>query len=219
MPETPREHREQYGPREWAIRLPAGASAYLDALRAQMVETITAQGWEPVNPDDDPDIHEIGTHQHDQPVATYARLMVRRPRGHLLHVAKTADWHPDEHDWDIKVTCLNPDRCDGWQECPGNHEQDGISAADGPWEGDEDAPWFEEEEWDFHGVAHTWRYGYGWTVPYPGCVVADNDNVREQGWEIAEEHGAGVYAVEDEWDDDYVTLNYLRPATPEEIAR
>lgn len=210
---------EKYGPRDWIVLIPLDAYGDHDRIAALTRADVTTHGWELANPDDDPEVSEVRTATSTGPVAIHASIRVRRPRGHLLHIAPSADWHPDQHAWDIEVTCLNPLRCDGWWECLEDHEQDGISAADGPWESDEDAPWLEEEEWDFHGVTHTWRYGHGWTVPYPGCVVAVNDDVRDQGWWIAEEHGAGVYAVEDDWDDEFVALHYLRPATPEEIAR
>lgn len=122
-------------------------------------------------------------------------------RGHLLTITTTADHTPEDPDFDYSVTCQAPDLCGGWEECLDPHEVDGVSAADGPWDSDETDPWFEEEEFDFHGVTHEWRYGYGWTVPFKGCVVAANDGVCDAADDIGRSRGPGTYPVDDDWDD------------------
>lgn len=153
----------------------------------------------------------------------------QQEREHLLTITKATDWEPDEPSWDWSITCTTPDRCDGWWECPEAHVVDGIDAADGPYENDcpgwhgpyalneaENTaraaaggphwPWCDDDEHMFHGVAHTWRYGFGWTVPFPGCVVQASDTVGDYALDIAADHGEGVYVVEDDWDDTYCTL-------------
>lgn len=139
-------------------------------------------------------------------------------RGHHLIVTKSDDWTEDEPDFDHDVVCLDPPSCGGWQECLDPHEVDGVSAAEGPYDSPEDAPWCDEEEFTFHGVLHEWRYGYGWTVPFPGCVVAANDHVCDSAYDIGRRHGEGTYVVDDEWDDTYCTLLYVGPAREDQHA-
>lgn len=134
-------------------------------------------------------------------------------REHVLTVTKHADWHPDDPYWVWDVACATPDLCGGWWECLNPHEVDGVSAADGPYDGDETLPWCDEDEFEFHGVLHTWRYGHGWTVPYDGCVVQTAD-LGDDVCEIAREHGPGSYVVDDDWDDTDCRLGFVRPAEP-----
>lgn len=131
-------------------------------------------------------------------------------RGHRLTITKSPDWEPDEPYWDWSIECATPDLCGGWWECRESHEVIGLPQNDGPWNSSEDAPWFEEEEFTFHGVEHTWRWGHGWTVPYPGCVVQTAD-IGDDVHEIASVHGEGVYLVEDDWDDTYCHLEVVVP--------
>lgn len=134
-------------------------------------------------------------------------------RGHVLTVTKSDDWHEDQPYFDYSIECLAPEKCGGWQECVEPHEVDGNSAADGPWGSDESAPWFEEDYYVFHDVEHEWRYGYGWTVPFEGCVVAANDSAYDYAHDIGVEHGPGRYVVDDEWDDCSVALLFAGVAS------
>lgn len=154
-------------------------------------------------------------------------------KGHLLNVAKGTDWTEDDHEWNWSITCLAPEKCGGWQECGKEHRLEGVSAADGPYDNDcpgwhgpylaDDAhdkrmqaesaqhyPWCDEDEFEFHGVLHTWRYGYGWTIPFDGCAVAANLSWADEAWDIADEHGEGSHVVDDDWDDTDLTLIYVR---------
>lgn len=121
-------------------------------------------------------------------------------RGHLLTITKSDDWHEDEPCWDWSLTCQAPNLCGGWWECSETHEVDGLSASDGPYACETSAPWCDEDEFEFHGVTHTWRYGWGWTVPYEGCVVQTAD-IGDGVDDIAREHGEGTYEVDDDWDE------------------
>lgn len=146
-------------------------------------------------------------------------------RGHLLTVTKHADWHEDEPYWDGSITCQAPSLCNGWWECGEPHEVDGVSAADGPYDSEcpgehgvstdraGHLPWCDEDEFEFHGVLHTWRYGNGWTVPYDGCVVQTAD-IAEYVDDIAREHGEGTFVVDDEWDDTSVYLHFVTRHLP-----
>lgn len=129
------------------------------------------------------------------------------------HLTITPDDDGDDFDtpgWQFEITCLAPTKCGGFQECPDEHQVAGVSAADGP-DADESAPWFDEEEFEFHGVMHEWRYGFGWTVPFDGCVVSDALNWNcDSAADIADRHGAGVHVVDDEWDDSSCTLIWVK---------
>lgn len=130
-------------------------------------------------------------------------------RGHLLTITKEADFDPEWPHFDYEVTCLAPDLCGGWEECPEAHEVDGVSAEDGPDECPEDVAWFDEPTFTFHGVEHEWRYSHGWTVPFPGCVVAANDYICDDAHDIGVTHGEGTHVVDDEWDEYYCSLIYV----------
>lgn len=110
----------------------------------------------------------------------------------------------DHHTW--RVVCSDPAGCPGWVECREAHEVDGRSAADGPWEADEDDPWAEQDEFVFHGVAHEWRYGHGWTVDYAGCPVEGSDAELPDGIDTTVD---GEYLVEVEWDDEFCVLTLV----------
>lgn len=132
------------------------------------------------------------------------------PRGHILTVTQCEDFDPEYPSFEYSIECLNVDKCGGWQECRETHEVDGVSAADGPWNCDENAPWEEYDEFAFHGVEHKWVEWHGWTVPYPGCVVADNDFICDDAHDIALDHGCGRHEVEDDWDDMDCSLIHVK---------
>ena len=96
------------------------------------------------------------------------------------------------------IECPAGNGCSGWIECDKPHRVDGKSAADGPDDCDEGDPWEGQDEIEFHGVLHTWRCGWGWTAPYPGCVVQGTDyEVPDDLYPLK----PGRYVVEDDWDD------------------
>lgn len=130
---------------------------------------------------------------------------------HLLTVEVNTDYAerfpdaPTEYRWGI--ACTNPDQCKGWQECDKAHEVDGSSAADGPYDAEEDAPWDGLDEFEFHGELHTWVDGYGWTVPYVGCVVQGNNvECPDELYPLR----PGAWIVEDDWDDTDCYLTVVR---------
>lgn len=111
-------------------------------------------------------------------------------------------WQVDMGEWGASITCY-PGGCNGWQECREEHSVDGYTGEnDGPDDSDEDAPWADEEEFEFHGVLHEWRSGWGWTVPFNGCVVSVADSLSDFADNILREYGPGEYLVDDDWGDD-----------------
>jgi hypothetical protein len=147
-----------------------------------------------------------------------AELVV--PRGHTVTITESDDHSEEYPDYDSTIDCLNPNLCGGYQECTEKHEVDGVSASDGPWdcecpgdhgtEGNEGVhyPWCDEDEFEFHGILHTYRYGWNWTVPYRGCVVASAD-VSDDVYDIARTKGPGTYPVDDDWSDESCILNVI----------
>lgn len=113
----------------------------------------------------------------------------------------------DLGDYTATIECI-PGGCLGWIECREEHTVDGYTGPnDGPYDSGEDAPWADKEETEFHGVMHTWRSGWGWTVPYPGCVLAEQDT-SDNEHDILMEYGPGAYLVdEDWWDETSVTIS------------
>lgn len=128
--------------------------------------------------------------------------------------------HIDSHVHDIE--CPAGNGCSGWIECREPHEVNGASASCGPYEcdcpdgapsclgepGEDPAPWYDREEFKFHGVLHTWRYGHGWTVPFTGgCIVVHNGF-----YDLPDEYDSlpiGEHPVEDDWDDESCYLQLL----------
>lgn len=123
-----------------------------------------------------------------------------------------------EDEWDEHFTwsviCHKPEHCNGWIECDKEHAVDGYDGPnDGPWDYDTDSPppWAELEEFEFHGELHEWKWGYGWTTPYPGCVLQGNVD-----WDVPDELyplRAGRWIVDDDWDDTDVSLSVVREVT------
>ena len=104
------------------------------------------------------------------------------------------------------IECPEGNRCEGWAEYREAHEVDGVSANDGPDDCEPEALWAAEEEFDFHGATHTWKYGWGWTVAYPGCVVQGSDfDPPDELYALP----VGRYVVEDDWDDRCCYLQYI----------
>ena len=126
-------------------------------------------------------------------------------RGHVLVVTISSDHAPDDPDYDWTVECLNPDLCGGWTECThadGHHIEDDAERDDAEGEG----------TYTFHGVEHSYHPGYNWTVPFEGCVVAENIHQwsPESADEIAHQHGVGRHVVGDDWyDESSVSLAYI----------
>lgn len=111
---------------------------------------------------------------------------------HVLEVEKDDDGY-----WGYaSMQCITPSGCDGWTECTEEH----------PFPDDEAREMAEDDgHHAFHGVEHQYRYGYGWTVPYDGCVLAGSsewsDGVSEAASHIGEQYGEGRHAVADDWSD------------------
>lgn len=114
------------------------------------------------------------------------------------------------------IECLAGNGCNGWIECREPHTVGKLDATEGPYDCDPDMPWSDEEEWEFHGVLHEWRWGYGWTVPYPGCVVAAQGcDAPDDLWEVVDgEHRLkpGRWLVDDDWDDTDCYLTLVGPS-------
>lgn len=133
---------------------------------------------------------------------------------HVLHVEMgtperyTAFGGVVKYDTDYGYSIECPG-CNGWQECREEHSVEGYDGLnDGPDGSPEDAPWFEEEEFIFHGELHTWHWGHGWTVAYKGCVVRANESGDDAN-NIALTYGPGDYLVGEDWDDETVYLTAL----------
>ena len=112
-----------------------------------------------------------------------------------------------ELDYEYDYTCPG---CEGWQECREDHSGFDIE--------DESSPAFdvlEGDEIEIHGVNHTYRWSWGWTTVYPGCVLRDADT-GDEVFEIARVFGPGDYLVEDDWDDGtpYVTPVSMADGSP-----
>lgn len=104
----------------------------------------------------------------------------------------------DEDREGFTIECADPAHCAGWIECTGDHT--GYDPED------EESPAFDEwEDVEIHGVFHDWRRGYGWTVPYPGCVVAaEAVEAPDELWERVDGDyllKPGRWVVDDDWDD------------------
>lgn len=130
--------------------------------------------------------------------------------------------HIESHDH--SVICPDGNGCSGWIECGDPHEVEGESAACGPYScncddenardclsGDSPPPWYDEEEFEFHGVMHTWRSGFGWTVPYTGCIVNFGDYELPHGYE---QLSLGEHKVDDDWDDEWCNLTLCEEEQP-----
>lgn len=117
--------------------------------------------------------------------------------------------HSDDRTWSIE--CPPDNGCSGWMECDQVHEVEGHgNAEDGPDDSEESAPWAEMDRFEFHGVMHEWNtWGHGWTVPWPGCVVAGSDWTEPP--EGMDDLPAGRYPIEDDWDDTSVALDFVHP--------
>lgn len=103
------------------------------------------------------------------------------------------------------ITCY-PGGCNGWQECWEDHT--GFDPDD------EASPAFDAisgDEIEIHGVPHEWRDGWGWTVPYPGCVLAAQD-LGDYAEDIGLEYGPGAYLVDDDWDDGEANISPISMA-------
>ena len=104
--------------------------------------------------------------------------------------------------------CPGQPACSGWEECrdPAGHE--GFDPED------EDSPAFDEyEDVEIHGVFHEWQWGYGWTVPFVGCVVDENGcDLPYELWDREQDrYKPGRWIVNDDWDDTDCTLILVGP--------
>lgn len=124
----------------------------------------------------------------------------------------------DAESHEHSIVCPYTGGCGGWIGCQQPHEVDGKSASCGPEDcicddgqpsclgedGGEHPPWYDQEDFEFHGVMHTWRHGHGWTVPYDGCIVRYNSSY-DLPYEY-DELPLGEHEVDAEWDDTGCTL-------------
>ncbi|WP_327139404.1 hypothetical protein [Nocardia sp. NBC_01327] len=117
------------------------------------------------------------------------------------HVVVKTDAGPDV-DSEYMIECLTEGGCGGWHECSEPHKVDGQEVT--PDDCEPGLPWEGVQEWEFHGVLHTWQGWNGWTIPYVGCIIAVCD------WEPPEEVeklSAGRYPVVEKWGDTDVYLS------------
>lgn len=107
----------------------------------------------------------------------------------------TAEDRAEAYAW--RIVCSDPEACPAWVECEKDH------AGYNP--DDEDSVVFDchEDEVLIHGVIHEWRWGYGWTVAYPGCPVAVADYDLPEGVSLDR---PGFYPVDVDWDDDLCSV-------------
>jgi hypothetical protein len=159
-------------------------------------------GATPTNPDADNGEYEAETmSRHILIIGLEDSMQARLDVGEYMFPE-----HLDDRRYDIE--CPRGNGCTGWLSCQDQHLcPHGTDAKHGP----DDCFWCTEpplthtcycgqEEFEFHGILHTWRYGWGWTIPFTkGCIVAYSD------WEPPDEAyklPIGEYEVEDDWDDD-----------------
>lgn len=132
--------------------------------------------------------------------ATQHWLIVARDEEYL---AKHED-DPDDPARTYAIECSDPAACPGWIECLEPHP-----AAPDPDEYDGDIV-------VMHGQEHEHRWGYGWTVDYPGCPVQGDALYGDSYLDIARTHGLGRHPIDADWDDTDVHLIALEdpPAVP-----
>lgn len=141
-------------------------------------------------------------------------LVVSRDEDYLKLLAQHREL--DEQDardaYRVNIECPTPENCTGWEECRGPHTSpDGfLDANDGPYDCEEDVPWEGYDEFEFHGEVHTWRDSWGWTVPFPGCIVAAQDIEVPEGIDTTRD---GRWLIEDDWDDTDCYMVLVRELT------
>ena len=114
----------------------------------------------------------------------------------------TDDDREDATTWLIE--CSDPAACPGWVECGENH--DGFDPHD------EDSLAYDKyEDVTIHGVPHEWRYGYMWTVDYPGCPVQGFAIDLEPPDELPRPLRPGRWEVDTDWDGDTCILTLTTP--------
>lgn len=115
-------------------------------------------------------------------------LTISRPKDVVLDEGD--EWEDD--DWEFDIECDRTD-CQLWSECPSNDHQLDL---DDMYEHNVSDPYVE------HGVPHVYLSELGWCEPAPGCAYTEIAmDWGDSHWYIAQEHGAGRYAVSLEWDD------------------
>lgn len=150
-------------------------------------------------------------------------IEISRDEAFLARLAKYRT--PDEQDrrdaYRETITCCVAGGCGGWQVCMEPHEINGVNATDSPYgtacscaEAESTTcsiPWCGYDGFEFHGVWHEWRWGYAWTVPYEGCVLAEYDDYElPDGIDTTRD---GRWLVEDDWDDTDCSLMLIREVT------
>ncbi|WP_280389285.1 hypothetical protein [Nocardia wallacei] len=117
-------------------------------------------------------------------------------------------------DGTITVECPPPGTC-GFIRCDEPHKADGFDADDGgPYDCSPDAPYEGMEEFEFHGIEHTWiDHLDGWSVPYTGCVVRDHFGMPTEAEDLLGGMPPGRYPVRDHWDEDEMRLELAPEAT------
>ena len=123
------------------------------------------------------------------------------------------------------LKCPEGNNCTGFTECDEIHEHEGVRIGDHeagdccPGDPSMDppelcSPWCGEEEFEFHGEWHTYQDGYGWTVPFEGCIV------NEYSWEIPDECyplRPSVWTVDVRFDDEWIEFYSVKEIQYAEI--
>lgn len=134
---------------------------------------------------------------------------------HIIHISrdevylsrlseyKTVDEQDRKGHYQVEIECTVPGGCGGWEDCTEDHEPGGDF---GPYDAEEGAPWEGKDEFEFHGVVHTWRGWWGWTIPYEGCILRISspelpdgiDTTRDSSWIVVDDwEGEDYYLILD----------------------
>lgn len=120
--------------------------------------------------------------------------------------------HPGRPEYTFTLECPGRPHCEGYTECRDRHEVDGRDAdGEDPFDCSPDAPWESKEQFEFHGLLHTWHDGFGWTVPFAGCPVRSHPYFADQARDVLFEQMPGRYVVDDYWDEDDMSLKLVGP--------
>lgn len=139
---------------------------------------------------------------------------------HILVVEGT-----EEDGYELSIECLVPGGQHGWHECCEDHtaELAAATAAEHACLAALHAPacdcagdWRDGDEMILHGALHEYRDGYDWTVDFPGCALtAALADFAPDAEDIAIEHGAGRWLIEDDWSEaEGPMLIFIGPANP-----
>lgn len=107
------------------------------------------------------------------------------------------------------IECPGRPHCDSRIECYKPHKVDDRDADEGPYDCEDGDTWCGAEDYEFHGVMHTWMEDLGWTVAAEDCGAKTHPWLHDTASDLLYDKPPGRYPVRVSWAEEIFDLDLI----------